>query len=289
MPATTGIAAGVPYLAVPPDGPTDGPAPVVIAWHLMDPPRTEAAFAAALPLDGLNAWRIYLGLPMCGARMPAGGPEELMRLGFEDAVLNLQGPIATQAAAEFPAALAALREQLDLADDAPLGLVGASMGSAVAELVMTESGPVAGIHASAAVLVSPIVSLRAAVSAIGRRYGVEYPWGPASLEVARRLDFVARAGELAAAGQPAVRLVVGADDDEAGFHEPARQLREALAQRYDDPDRAALVVVAGMEHALAEEPGVEPAPQTAHAAAVDQHTVRWLRAHLQAPVGRPTR
>ena len=58
-------AGGVPYLAVPPRDPDR--APVVLAWHMMDPPRTEAAFGAALPLEGLNAWRIYLGLPM-GAR-----------------------------------------------------------------------------------------------------------------------------------------------------------------------------------------------------------------------------
>jgi hypothetical protein len=58
---------GVPYLAVPPlsDAAT---APVIILWHLMDAPRSEAAFAAALPLDGLDAWKVYLGLPTFGAR-----------------------------------------------------------------------------------------------------------------------------------------------------------------------------------------------------------------------------
>jgi hypothetical protein len=47
-------------------------------WHLMDPPRTEAALAAALPLAGLEAWRTYLGLPLSGSRMPPGGAEELL-------------------------------------------------------------------------------------------------------------------------------------------------------------------------------------------------------------------
>jgi hypothetical protein len=163
----TGTAAGVPFLAVPPDG-GPGLAPVVVAWHLMDPPRTEAAFAAALPLAGLDAWRIYLGLPMCGARLPAGGFEELMRLGYEDAVLNLQGPIA-------------------------------------------------------------------------------------------------------------------AEDDPAGFLDPARQLTTALAGRYADPTRVDVVTVPGMGHALAEEPGIEPAPQTPHAALVDRFAVDWLATHLQTP------
>jgi hypothetical protein len=37
-------------------------------WHLMDAPRSEAAMAAAVPLDGLDAWRVYFGLPDTGAR-----------------------------------------------------------------------------------------------------------------------------------------------------------------------------------------------------------------------------
>lgn len=283
MPASpapvSGTAAGVPFLALPPPGGARRGAVVVVAWHLMDPPRTEAAFAAALPLAGLDAWRIYLGLPMCGARLPAGGPDELMRLGYADAVLNLQGPIAAQGAAEFPAAFAELHHTLDLGD-APLGLLGGSMGSAITQLVLTETGPSSGIHPQAAVLVSPITQLRPAVDATGRRFGVTYPWGPASLAVAGRLDFVARAHELLAAGQPAVQLIVGADDDREGFLKPAQQLRAALADRYTDPARVDLVVVPDMAHALADEPGLAPAPQTPHAATVDQHAVSWLRRHL---------
>jgi pimeloyl-ACP methyl ester carboxylesterase len=139
----------------------------------MDPPRSEAAFAAALPLNGLNAWRIYLGLPMCGARLPSGGPEALMRLFYQDAVLKGYQPIAKQGAAEFPAALMAARQQLGL-----------------------------------------------------------------------------------------------------------DRLHSALTKRYSDPARVDLIVVPGMGHALAEEPGISPAPQTEPAAAVDQHAMSWLRAHL---------
>ncbi|MDQ3931644.1 MAG: alpha/beta hydrolase, partial [Actinomycetota bacterium] len=104
--AITGEAAGVPFVAVPPANGPRPSAPVVVAWHLMDPPRTEAAFAAAVPLDGLDAWRIYLGLPMSGSRLPAGGFDEVMRLGYEDAVLNLQRPVIYGAAEEFGPAFA---------------------------------------------------------------------------------------------------------------------------------------------------------------------------------------
>lgn len=275
----SGVAAGVPYLALPPPGGARDGAPVVVAWHLMDPPRSEAALAAALPLAGLDAWRVYLGLPLCGSRLPAGGEEEVVRRAYADAVLNVQGPVAAQGAQEFPAALAQLRDELRLGEG-PVALLGGSMGAAVAQLVLAETGPAAGVFPRAAVLVSPLVQLRPAVDALGQRYGVTYPWGAQALEVARRLDLVARAGELVRHGQPAVRLVVGADDDRAGFLDPAERLRAALAERYDDPERVDLVVVPGMEHALAEEPGLEAAPQTPVAGVVDGHAVDWLRRHL---------
>jgi dienelactone hydrolase len=275
-----GVAAGVPFLAVPPSHATDEDTPVVVAWHFMDPPRTEAAMAAALPMSSLNAWRIYLGLPMSGERLPVGGQEELMRLGFEDAVLNLQGPIATQGAAEFPAALAELRNRLGFGG--PLALLGGSMGSAVAGLVLTDTAPAVGEAVAAAVLISPMVQLRNAVDATGRRFGVAYPWGPESLTLANRMDFVARANEIARAGQPAIQMIVGAEDDAEGFLEPARRLQLALTATYDDPSRVDLVVVPGMGHALADEPGTEPAPQSAAARAVDDHATNWLRRHLTA-------
>jgi dienelactone hydrolase len=268
--ATTGIAAGVPFLAVPPAG--DRPdAPVVVAWHLMDPPRTEAAFAAALPLAGLDAWRIYLGLPLHGLRFPEGGVDELMRLGYEDAVQNLQGPISAKAAEEFGPAFAELRGRFGFREGA-VGLVGGSLGAAVAMQVAAERQ----VDVAAAVLVSPLTQLRPAVEALGRRFGVDYPWSEQSLPIAQRMDFVARADELAAC--PATLLVVGADDDEHGFRAPAERLRAALAERSVTTE---LAVVPGMEHALAEEPGIEPAPQLPAAAEVDRLAVAWLARHLR--------
>jgi pimeloyl-ACP methyl ester carboxylesterase len=253
-----GIAAGVPYVAVPPEsGRAD--APVVVGWHLMDPPRTEVALAAALPLAGLDAWRVYLGLPLTGARAPEGGPE---RLGYEDAVLKMFGPAVFGAAEESPAALAALRDELGLTGDR-LGVLGGSIGSLVAQQVAATT-PV-----DAVVLVSPVAQLRPVVAANGRRYGVTYQWGPESDAVAARLDFVARAGEISA---PTL-LVVGAEDDAEGILGPAAALHAALPG-------SALETVPGMAHALAEEPGVAAAPQTEAAVEVDRLAVDWLRRHL---------
>jgi predicted esterase len=271
----TGVAAGVPYVAFPPEGGARADVPVVVAWHLMDAPRTERAFAAAVPLAGLDAWRVYLGLPMTGARLPAGGYDELMQLGFADAVLHLQGPVTRQAVAEFPAACAELRTELGFGDG-PLAVVGGSIGAAVAQLVALE----AESSVRAAVLISPVVQLAPVVTALSKQFGVTYEWSDASRAVAARLDFVARADEFATCGAPAVLLVVGEHDDVDGIRAPAQRLHAALADRYADHDRVNVAVVPGMGHALAEEPGEDPAPQTPHAAEVDRLAVDWLRRHL---------
>ena len=212
--------------------------------------------------------------------MPPGGFEELMHLGYEDAVRNLQHPIATQGAAELPALLDDLRSQLTGAGG-PLALVGASMGSAVALLALAE----AGLDVAAAVLISPLSQLRPAVEATGRVYGVTYEWDAETEAIARHLDFVQRAGELRAPGVP-VRLLVGEDDDIEGFRQPAEQLRDALAAHVE----ADVIVVPNMGHSFADEPGTNPAPPSPAAAALDHHAVDWISRHLQAhnPVGSVT-
>ena len=270
----TGTAAGVPFVAAPPARGSRTGAPVVLAWHLLDPPRTEAAFAAAVPLEGLEAWRIYLGLPLSGSRIPSGGWEELMRLGYEDAVLKLDRPVVFGAFEELGPAFAELHHRFGF-DARSVGVMGGSIGAAVAELVMAEGE----LDVSAAVLVSPVIQLRRAVEALARQFGVTYEWSEESETVADRLDFVGRAGELAGRGSPAVLAVVG-EQDHAAFKESAAQLVEALWQRYGRDDRSRLATVPDMAHALAEEPGIEPAPQTPHAAAVDRLAVEWFEEHL---------
>ena len=106
-----------------------------------------------------------------------------------------------------------------------------------------------------------------------------YEWSDQSEAVADRIDFVARAAEVGA-GQPAIQLVVGADDLVDAVQRPAAHLRDELATAYADPDRVELVTVADMGHVLADEPGLEPAPQLPHAAEVDRNAVRWFQQHL---------
>ena len=170
----TGTASGVPFVATPPAHP-DAHSPIVLTWHLMDAPRTESAMAAALPLNTLDAWRIYLGLPMCSTRTPAGGVEEVMRLGYADAVVNLLGPAAIGAVDEFPAAYSALRDQLDLGTG-PVALIGGSIGAAAAQLVTVRRH----VEVAALTLVSPVIRLRTTVAANERVFDTTYEWSDRS-------------------------------------------------------------------------------------------------------------
>jgi hypothetical protein len=113
----TGLAAGVPYVALPASSGSRR-APLGVAWHLLGPPRSQHAMAAALPMARLSAWRVYLRLP---------------------------SPEIERAVAGFPAVAAALRARLPV-DDAPIGLVGESVGAAVVLLLTLAEGEVP-VHA----------------------------------------------------------------------------------------------------------------------------------------------
>jgi dienelactone hydrolase len=274
----TGVAAEVPYVALPPGGWDGGgePGPLIIAWHLNDPPRSAAAMASALPLTGVAAWRVYLDLPMHGRRQLPGGLDEFMQLGYQDAVLKAFEPQVNQAVDEFPAVLAELRARLPLSDG-PIGLVGASVGALPAQLVIADG--VAQV--SAAALVSPVIQLAEVVAANERRFGVSYPWSDASRAVAVRFDFVARAGEIAARHpQPALLLITGVEDD-PGFPLQAQRLQAELRRRYDDPQRVSHRSIPRMQHAFAAEPGIEPAPPSAEAQLVEAAATEWFRRYLR--------
>lgn len=265
----TGTAAGVPFAARPPR--SAEPTAAVLAWHLMDPPRTETAFAAALPLDDVDAWRIVLALPLSPHRLPAGSEDAVMQAGREDAVRRLKVPIVEGAVEELPEVLRALRLELD-AEIADVVLVGGSDGSSVAAQVALASDGL-GLAMRGLALLSPVARMKAVVDAVAGMFGFDYPWDAESLGIAARHDLVARAAELAAASHD-ILLVVGAEDDPDGIVSPARELSAALDSA---GARARFELVDGMAHALAEEPGLEPAPQTAAAERVDAIVSEWYR------------
>jgi pimeloyl-ACP methyl ester carboxylesterase len=238
----------------------------------MDAPRSVAAFAAALPLDGLDAWKVYLGLPTFGARSPPGGVDEVMKLLAADAPGLVHGPVHSQAAEEIPAAWADLCRTLGIGADVSVGLVGGSMGAAIASEVLARGTS----GATAAVLVSPLLQLRPMIDAASPQFG-GYDWTDAGTAAAEQLDYEARASELVASGA-AIRIIVGADDEQA-IVSSALTVAAAIG--------ADVQLLDGMEHALAEEPGIEPAPQTEVAKRVDPIAAEWLREHLTSLASSP--
>ncbi|WP_115944241.1 alpha/beta hydrolase family protein [Amycolatopsis thermalba] len=267
METLTGSAAGVPYTALPPA--VDGPAPLIVTWHMLDAPRTDAAFAAALPMRGVPAWRVHLGMPMCGARMVDGRVDAVVELARRDALLAFLAPFARQAAEEFPAALEALRRQLPV-DDGPVSVLGASLGGAVAlNVLATQAVPV-----RAAALVNPAVRLRSVVPLTDGLAGHPYHWTEEAHRVAEEFDFVARAGEITA---DLPLLVVSGERDHPVLRADATALVGELRAHSGG---AELVTVPELAHPLAEEPGLDPAPQLPTAESVDEILTRWFSRQL---------
>ena len=263
----TGWAAGVPFTALPP--PSGGPAaaPLIVTWHMMDAPRSDAAFAAALPLAGVPAWRIHLGLPTVGRRAVDGAFEAAQA----DPMMRYVDPLVRQASDEFPAALAALRERFPISAG-PIGLVGGSLGGNVAlHVVARQRVPVAAVA-----LINPAIRARSAVEI----FDSAYAWSEESRAAADRLDFVAQAGLITGRGpQPALLLVSG-ERDYPVLRNDAFALLGALRVGYARPDRVRLTTVPGLDHPLAERPGLEPAPQIPPAKLVDDEITEWFRSYL---------
>ncbi|MEO7758495.1 MAG: hypothetical protein ABIS07_18095, partial [Dokdonella sp.] len=66
--------------------------PPIVLWHGFGPPASEHALMDALPLDEVEAVKVYLGLPLFGSRAPAGGVKELGRRQTEDFASLLFAP-----------------------------------------------------------------------------------------------------------------------------------------------------------------------------------------------------
>jgi pimeloyl-ACP methyl ester carboxylesterase len=269
-----GMAAGVPYLAVPPANDLATPG-LVVVLHMMDPPRSEAAMSASLPMSGVPAWRAYLGLPMFGERAPAGGQEEFFQLLSEDALMNVLAPVVEGATAELPAAVEALRDQLGTGPQ-PVALVGGSAGAAAVLLALAETD----VPAAAVAVVNPVVRITSVIEQGERQFGMTYPWDAEREARAARLDLVRRGDELAKRDPQPPILIVQGEDDDAAIVSGAGELHDVLRESYRAPDTVRLERVPGLAHPLADEPGIEPAPQSAGAAAVDRAFTDWLRAHL---------
>ncbi|WP_435869838.1 alpha/beta hydrolase [Amycolatopsis methanolica] len=213
----SGTAAGVPCTALPPAG--GGRAPVIVTWHMLDAPWTDAAFAAALPMRGVPAWWVHLAMPMCGARMVDGRLDAAIELARRDALLAFLAPFVRQGGRGIPG--------------------------------------------------RPEGTSRAPADRRPRRTPVPVDGGGAPSGGLVRL---CRAGRRAGSGAAA------AGERRAG-HPDLRVDAAALVARLA---HAELVDVLELAHPLAEEPGLEPAPQLRTAKAVDEVLTSWFTRQLAA-------
>ncbi|GAA5107359.1 prolyl oligopeptidase family serine peptidase [Nocardia iowensis] len=256
----TGTAAGVPFTALPPAH--NGPAPLIVTWHMLDAPRSDAAFAAALPMNDVPAWRVHLGMPMCGARMVDGSMDAGLELIREDVLMSFLYAFVRQATEEFPAALASIRTQLPV-DDGPIGILGGSLGGAVALRILADTE----IPVFAAAIVNGAIRMRSVVDL----FPGDYPYDAESEKAVDSLDFVAKAGAIAGR---APLLVVSGELDHPALRTDAFDLVKTVGEG------AELLSIPGLAHPLADEPGIEPAPQLPPAREVDAGLTTWFRRHL---------
>ena len=261
----TGTAAGVPFTALPPAHGDN--AQLIVTWHMLDAPRSDAAFAAALPMNALPAWRVHLGMPMCGARMVDGTMDAALELVRKDPLMSYLHPFVQQATDEFPAALASIRAQLPV-DAGPIGVLGGSLGGAVALRILadTETPVFAGAVVNAAIRMRSVVDL----------FPGDYPYDAESEKAVDSLDFVPKAGVLAGR---APLLVISCELDHPALRADALHFVDALGERSE------LLSIPGLAHPLADEPGIEPAPQLPLAREVDAGLATWFRRHLGTRAG----
>lgn len=233
---------GIPLLLRRPPRPHD--IGLVVAFD-PGPPEGLEAFARALPLPGVGAWKAYLGLPLVGYRQPSGGVEEIARRQRSDFLLELLWPALNSSVSDLPFVVSDLRTHLDLAADAPLAILGSSAGGLAVLLALADRP----LPVTAAVVIGAGPDARVAVAAAERAFGISYHWTPAAKACARRLDFRNRASDIAR-GTPAVLVLRGAEDDvipAAGIEQLDAALRPYYARV---PDRLRIETLTGVAHGL---------------------------------------
>lgn len=242
----------------------------ILLWHGFGPPDSERALMEALPLDDVPAVKVYLGLPMFGARQPAGGMEELGRRQSEDLATLVFEPVVMTAAKELPAVVRELERRRCLERGGAVGLFGFSAGGASVLYALAE----ADVPVDVAVTLNASTGLSASVAAYERATKQSYTWSDAARALARRSDAVERAKDIASGSPPPALLIIHGRDDVMLTAEAASAVHAALLPLYGDANasqRLQLTVVPGLAHGWI---GAE------NANAVRSSIAAWFHAHL---------
>jgi dienelactone hydrolase len=217
--------AGVPALLRVPKVVTKPP---IVLWHGFGPPASESQLMKALPLDEVAAVKVYLGLPLFGARTPSGDSETLAQRQASDYASLIFGPVVMGAAKELPAVLAELRNRKCLGANQKIGLFGFSAGGAAVLFALAERD----VPVQAAVTLNAPTGLDEAIEAVEHATKHPYTWTPATRQLAQRSDSIGRAGEIAAGDPPPALLIFHGAADEVVPPQPTLALRDALFPFY---------------------------------------------------------
>jgi len=229
--------------------------PPIVLWHGFGPPASESELMKALPLDDVPAVKVYLGLPLFGARSPTAGEESLAQRQTEDYGTKVFEPVVLGAARELPAVVAALRQMKCLGDRDGISLFGFSAGGAAVLSALIESQ----VPVRAAVVVNAPTGLNASIEALEAATRHPYVWTRRTRDLALRSDAVRHATEIASERPlPKLLLINGADD---AFVPPSGSMTlfRALQPLYHEKgrdDRLATALLPGVTHDWTGPPGL---------------------------------
>jgi dienelactone hydrolase len=219
--------------------------PPIILWHGFGPPASPSALMDALPLDEVPSVKVYLGLPLFGARAPVGGVKELIRRQKQDFAKLLFKPSVVGAAEELPAVVAALERRGCMTAKDRIGLFGFSAGGASALIALEQHKVAVG----AAIVLNASTGLDASVAALERVTRQRYAWTPAARALGKRTDAIRHAADIARGNPPPALLIVQGADDTVLTPRPATALYKALLPWYENsPKRLRLQLLPGVSH-----------------------------------------
>jgi dienelactone hydrolase len=244
--------------------------PPIVLWHGFGPPDSERQLMEALPLDDVPALKVYVGLPLFGARAPAEGMAEVVRRQSEDVAKLVFEPVVMGAALELPKVVDALRKMGCLEEGASIGVFGFSGGGTTALIALAETD--APIRAAVTLNASP--GLDATIDAFERATGRKYTWTDSARELVRRSNAILRAADIASPKPPPALLILHGADDKMLSADRASSLHEALLTRYraaDSEDRLRLEIIPSMAHTWID---------TSHLANVRADVSAWFARHL---------
>jgi dienelactone hydrolase len=204
----------------------------------------------ALPLDDVPAVKVYLGLPLFGARAPPGGIGDVIRRQTEDFASLVFEPAVVGAVKELPAVVKSLEKRGCMGPNDKIGLFGFSAGGASVLMALTRRE----VQVSVAVTLNASTGLNASVEAFERATKRPYSWTTHSRQLAKNSDAVRHAGEIARGHPPPALLLVHGADDAMLTPQVATSLHGALLPYYrsaGNEPRLRLVVEPGLAHGWA--------------------------------------